>query len=277
MTYSFQKFTKYLILTLLFTLAACGGGGGGGSSSPACDPIKIAGGQSCEVSNSAVVKLIAAKNSGLMACTGAFVSSNLVITSGHCLVGANSVAVEASNGATTMGELLRFHPSSIQVPALDYGVVVVPQSFISEARITPLPIFLGAEDYVVVGAPISLFGFGREEGNDGFGRFPRVANMTVTEVGYSNQFGISFAFTAIPDSNSNAPGFGCVGDSGGPAIVVDPLGIETGIVGILSGGIGTNGGCSQDVGRIIFTGVTCRMVRELSQFTNDLRTVSACI
>jgi hypothetical protein len=276
MTYSFQKFTKCVIPTLLFTLAACGGGGGGGSSSSACDQIKIAGGQSCDVSNGAVVKLFITKANGSGGCTGTMISSDLLLTAGHCLIGASQVVVEASNGTTAIASLIRFNSNSNVNPAMDFGFAVVPSNFTTSAGISPLPVYLGSDVQLSLGTPIAVFGYGREDGNDGFGRFPRVANMTVTEVAFPNAFESSFAFAAVPDTNSNAPGATCMGDSGGPALVADDFEGIVGVAGVVKGSIGPEA-CSQGVGPTVFAGLTCGLVDVLRQYTSDLRTVSECI
>lgn len=267
-------------MTTLIIFSACGGGGGdggSGGSSASCDPIKIAGGTSCEVTNSAVVKLHLTKPDGLFSCSGTMVASNVVLTAGHCVARATSVRIEASDGSSTMADTTRVNSSFFAPPyAFDLGFLIVPPSFAAEANITPIPIYLGADILLSAGTPLSVYGYGQEDSNDGFGKFPRVANMVVTQIIFPNDFESDFSFTAIADRNAADQGAACKGDSGGPAIGADPATGAVGIVGVVAREVGAES-CSSTNSETRFSGATCELVSVIRQFTNDLRTVAECI
>ncbi len=142
------------------------------------------------------------------ACSGVFVSPNVMLTAAHCVRGSTTVMVRGDSGR------VRVHPgfvSSTATPALDVAVVVFPESvrhrFAVLAR-TPAP----------VGARIRVAGFGERSSRwDGAASTSCLSGFNRVRMHELGRYTIASPATfagverAIP----------AVGDSGGPLLTED--------------------------------------------------------
>ncbi|MEZ4380484.1 MAG: trypsin-like serine protease [Nannocystaceae bacterium] len=183
---------------------------------------------------------------GSLLCTGTLVAPNLVLTAAHCLKTSpppSSVKVRFGAQAVISGVEItaasyKIHPDYCDEAVTcgkdcwDFAYIVLESP--ADAAYPPVGILSSQEDWdewMRVGTPVSLVGYGRDE--QGTMGFKRIAETVMTAFGAT---GLEF----------EAGGMGidsCQGDSGGPAFVVDGQGAPI-LVGVLSRGYDCGeGGC----------------------------------
>ena len=225
-------------LCLCVCLLACGGGGGsddggGGLSQDSCGVLglKIFGGSVCTpASESPVVSFTANLSDGRRTlCSGTLITSNAILTAGHCLPGKGSEVVSVAvvvGGQSIVANGFAVHPgyserADLGVIFSDVGIVTIP----TNVNIAPLPILLSRA--TEIGDVIDIFGYGINEAGE----------VGVLRSGQMLLNGVSsnHLFAAFGDEGSNT----CLGDSGGPALMTLSNG-STGIVGLTSTGDADN-------------------------------------
>jgi len=225
----------FLCIAALALFAACGGGGGdgdgsgGGLSEDACSTLglKIFNGSACTpASSSPVVEFTIESFDGSTAlCSGEIISSQHVLTAGHCFSGqgadVRSITVVA-HGTTFQASRFAIHPQyeeRLDLAAIfnDVAVIEVDGDF----GIAPLPLLVSRVP--AANDVIDIFGYGLTE-NSELGEL-RSGQMRLDDVTPTHLISV------FGEDGSNT----CVGDSGGPALMKNAAG-QVGIVGITSTG-----------------------------------------
>lgn len=196
-------------------------------------PSSIIGGTP-DAGDPAVVLLAAypADQSALYLCTGSLIAPDVILTSAHCIdlaehpgetfgvfLGANAEAYPTAS--TLIPKLLPVkevvvHPDYDRAPPFnaDIGVVVLA----APLDIPPLPVRVAPLEEDVIGAPARIVGYGQN----------------VYETPNAEKFEADTVVVAIDPGDTitvgDATRRGCIGDSGGPALVAID-GVET-IIGV---------------------------------------------
>lgn len=232
-------FFRSLLISALFTLAACGGGGGGGGNGGACGSIqKIAGGDSCGSGAANIAVIVTDFQSGEPSqCTGTYISRTSVLTAAHCFRRpVRAIAVVSENnfreGVQIIGHPL--YNGSVDSP-FDMAIVKV------DAPLNGGPVPLQLSTTPAIGAEVVAYGYGLDQNYQGFlerigaGDTPLKATFT-TFVGFDQGTSVII---------STGEGSTCAGDSGGPVLSQNLSG-DYGIIGITRAG---PNGCNAAPGR----------------------------
>ena len=227
-----------MIVLTLFALAGCSSKGGDDESGTtsvdqfggSC-ALRVTNGAQCSSGRGPVALLILLDASGapLGTCTGAFVTTQHVLTGAHCFdngVSSALIQIEGDTIASSGVARPRSYDPSNSVSGSDFAVVTIERAV---SDVETLPLLLSEE--VSLGQTINIIGFGLDENGDSalqgneFNEALKKGTMIVSDVSVAAGEG---AFAAEFDSTGQSV---CSGDSGGPAIVLNKDGLP-GIVGV---------------------------------------------
>lgn len=193
--------------------------------------LRITNGAQCSSGRGpiALLVLLDAASTPIATCTGAFVTSQHVLTGAHCFDhGITSAIIQIEGDTIASSSIARprtYSPTST-VSGSDFAIVTLERDL---SDVETLPIL--TSELVAQGQTINIIGFGLDEngnsalqGNE-FNQALKKGTMVVSEVGVEAGEG---AFAAEFDSTGQSV---CSGDSGGPAIVLNRDGLP-GIVGV---------------------------------------------
>jgi secreted trypsin-like serine protease len=224
-----QRSLAMLGLTLALSATACAGSSGKPIDDGTTDDGIIGG--HTDPNDAAVVELVEALGSDEYTCTATFISTKVLLTAAHCVVGENDpkvipskatfrVMTAASSGSAKSKDWISVrranihpHPRYDGDAAHDVAIVVLD----SPVAVTPIPIRRTPITSALAGNTVRLVGFGqttrKSSANDGRG-----TRRTVT----TTLRGLDGNLVRIGKTGQQA----CDGDSGGPALLtVD--GVET--------------------------------------------------
>jgi secreted trypsin-like serine protease len=220
------------LVFLLFSVSCSGGGGSNDSSDKAhfsidaCQAIgmKVVNGNTCQLSSSAggspVVRITFVDSFGTSGlCSGAAISSTVVLTAAHCFLdGVSSIRVDTVFGALSVANII-IHPSvRVGSSALFNDAALIVTT--SPMGVGTFPILMSRD--VVVGEEAIVTGYG-DTGSGKFG-FLQAGNILISSVSNNH------IFTDFTGDGSNP----CQGDSGAPLLVKQNG--EFAIAGIVSTG-----------------------------------------
>ena len=233
-----NKYRNALLCASLLSLLGCTSKNGADDSDSAnaaqfggsC-ALRVTNGAQCSSGRGPIALLILLDASGtpLGTCTGAFVSTQHILTGAHCFdhgVSSALIQIEGDTVASSAVARPRSYDASNSVSGSDFAVVTIERA-LSDVETLPLLI----SEQVSLGQTINIIGFGLDEdgnsalqGNE-FNEALKKGTMIVSDVSVTSGEG---AFAAEFDSTGQSV---CSGDSGGPAIVLNKDGLP-GIVGV---------------------------------------------
>lgn len=214
---------RFLILVFLVTiLTACGNGQNNDGSSYCISP-KIINGQLCDSADNPLVKLtLLDEEDNPKVCSGVMIGRTTALTASHCFDEFVFSASAEINGLSVKVLNVTPHP---EATALASGEVrhdlalVELETEVLEANI----VSKFAESKIQPGDSLEIYGFGQGDVDGPTGLLRR---GTVV-VGSVDEDFIRIAFDGVGLTT-------CFGDSGGPAFLVTPKGLE--LAGILTSG-----------------------------------------
>lgn len=273
----FKKLFLLLSLSLLVgNIYACGGddsddsGDNGGSSEVARNACGILGlnesknvtkvinGTQCEAGASPVV-FIQTYGVANGLCTGTLITSNQVLTAGHCFdnpIFSLTISQGIDGAPLAAGGEVIIHPDYQRTPDSPNGFIFADVAIINLDRNVSLPIMpILVSRGLSVGDTVSIFGYGfsdtasslaGEELDPAQVGYLRSGQMRLTNVSETH---VRARFSADYGSNT------CMGDSGGPVTFTAENG-STGIVAVTSGGDSAtcSPGDNSDFARLAYSG-----------------------
>ena len=217
-----------LLIHTALAMLVVGCGGGPGDELSVSGSSRIINGTAADPAQSPqIVEVILLKN-GLEAarCTGTIISSDAVLTAGHCvLTGEDEVLVRTAAGTTSAEQVLR-HPEYREEPAL--SAIFNDVAVLRTAPLGLPGLAIIAASGPAAGETIATYGFGLD-GQGHYGTL-RSAQIEIAIVTDNHIFSVPFS------SHGANP---CLGDSGAPAVLARHTqdgAFETGIVGVVSTG-----------------------------------------
>ena len=193
--------------------------------------LRITNGAQCSSGKGPIALLVLLSSSGtpIATCTGAFVTSQHVLTGAHCFDHGVSSAVIQIEGDTIASSAIarpRSYIASNSVSGSDFAIVTLERDV---SDVETLPLLLS--ESVIPGTTLNIIGFGQDENGDSAlqgNDFNEALKKGTMIVSVTNLDGNDGAFAASFDSTGQSV---CSGDSGGPAIVLNKDGLP-GIVGV---------------------------------------------
>jgi secreted trypsin-like serine protease len=221
-----------ILIGTLFALTHCGGGESHNDTmqfSENCN-LRVTNGAECATGYGPIALLELLDKAGELSgiCSGVFISSQHILTAAHCFED-NSVAANVRVGADSIRSAAIAIPSSFTeqkniLSPTDFAIVTLETEV---SRVQTLP-FLISEP-IKPGVVINIAGYGQDEnGNsalDGtsYENGLQHGTMVVSELDHTKRL-----FAAEYNSTNQSV---CLGDSGGPAIVVNKDGLP-GIIAV---------------------------------------------
>jgi len=196
------------------------------------DPVGISGGN---VAGECQFPGVVAFRAGETSCSGSIIHPRVMVTAAHCIEGGVPARIrfgESYSGDERRSDIERCEPhpdyAASQSAADDIGYCVLVEP---ATELAPIPLLAGCEtEHLQVGTIAAIVGFGVPEDGGSFGR-KRYAFTTVASELHAD------GTIEIGDDGAN----GCIGDSGGPALVQLPDGTWR-VAGVFSRGPLCGGG-----------------------------------
>ena len=198
------------------------------------DPVGISGGN---VAGECQFPGVVAFRAGETSCSGSIIHPRVMVTAAHCIEGGVPGRIrfgESYSGDERRSDIERCEPhpdyAASQSAADDIGYCVLVEP---AAELAPIPLLAGCEtEHLQVGTIAAIVGFGVAEDGGSFGR-KRYAFTTIASELHAD------GTIEIGDDGAN----GCIGDSGGPALVQLPDGTWR-VAGVFSRGPLCGGGAN---------------------------------